>query len=120
MKTTAIIGASPKPERYSYKAMKMLEEYGHKVHLVTPKTSPIEDHPVYASLQDVPEDLDTVTMYVGEKTSDQLVNDLISKSPKRVIFNPGSENRRLEAELKKRNIEVVHGCTLVMLRSGQF
>lgn len=120
MKSTAVVGASPKPERYSYKAMQMLKEYGHPVHLVSNKKDPIEGHPVYKKLSEISEPIDTVTMYVGPSNSSQLLDDIVTASPKRVIFNPGAENPVLEKELKKRGIQVEHGCTLVMLRAGQF
>lgn len=116
----AILGASPKPERYAHMAFTMLKQYGHTPIPVTPKCAQIEGVPTKASLKDLTEPIDTLTMYVGPATSTPLTQDILNLKPKRVIFNPGSENPQLEDQLRKANIEVVEGCTLVMLRTNQF
>lgn len=116
----AILGASSKPDRYAYKAFSMLKAYGHTPLPVTPKFSEIEGVPVVANLRDLTSPVDTLTMYVGPDTSTKLKSEILSLHPKRVIFNPGSENPALEEELKNAGIEVIEGCTLVMLSTNQF
>jgi uncharacterized protein len=64
--------------------------------------------------------IDTVTMYVNPAISNKYKDDLIAVRPKRVIFNPGSENTPLATALKESGIEVENACTLVLLRSGQY
>jgi uncharacterized protein len=115
-----ILGASDKPDRYSYKAMKMLQEYGHEVVLVHPNLKSIEGIAVLGSLSQVTGEFDTLTMYVSPEVSSKLEADIKNKKPKRIIFNPGSENSVLQNQLKNENIEIVEGCTLVMLRTNQF
>ena len=46
--------------------------------------------------------------------------NILNLKPRRVIFNPGSENYALVTKLKEAGIEVVQACTLVMLRTEQF
>lgn len=117
----AIIGASDKPERYSYQAMKLLAEYGHNVFLVSPNHQEIEGHKVYSSLDQVPAKIDTITMYVSEKLqSDLLQKEIIQTAPKRVIFNPGTENTLFEQKLSELRISPERACTLVLLRTDQF
>lgn len=116
----AILGASPKPERYAYMAFKMLKEYGHTPIPVSPKFKDIEGVPAIASLKDIKDPVDTLTMYVGPATSGPLTEEILALKPKRVIFNPGSENEELESRLREAGVEVVEGCTLVMLRTNQF
>jgi predicted CoA-binding protein len=127
--TVFILGASDNPERYSYKAWKMLQEYGHKCVLVSPRVKVIDGEAVYESLsaaknlasaKNSVDVVDTLTMYVGPQISTPLEQEIIELSPKRVIFNPGSENEVLQAKLQERGIVVIEGCTLVMLRTGQF
>ena len=126
--TVVIVGASHKPERYAYKAMKMLEEYGHHTILMNPRGGEIEGHVVFTSLAEISAKLctensakvDTVTLYVGEERSSILKDELISLSPRRVIFNPGAENPLLQAALQDAGIEPVEACTLVLLRTKQF
>lgn len=116
----AVIGASPKPERYAYMAFKRLQEHGHKVFLINPAVSEIEGHSVFATLKDLPEPMDTVTMYVGAAKSSLLQDDLLTLKPRRVIFNPGAENPGLQTALENAGIEVQEACTLVLLGTGQF
>lgn len=116
----AILGASSKKDRYAYKAFSMLKEYGHTPLPVTPKFSEIEGVPAVATLKELASPVDTLTMYVGPDISTKLKSDILSLHPKRVIFNPGSENPALETELENAGIIVVEGCTLVMLQTNQF
>lgn len=122
-RTVVIIGASAKPDRYAYLAMRMLEEHGYPVVLVSPRIDTVEGRPVYPTLSDVPRPhhpIDTVTLYVGPSISSGLSETLLSARPRRVIFNPGAENPTLAATLAGAGITPVDGCTLVMLRTGQF
>ena len=119
--TVAVLGASPKPERYSNKAIRMLREYGHTVLPVNPAQQEIEGLRVVASVDALPQgQVDTVTMYVSPQHSANLLPGLLRLKPKRVIFNPGAENPVLERELEKAGIAVEEACTLVLLRTGQY
>lgn len=116
----AILGASNKPERYSHQAVLLLAEKGHTVFPVHPALSEIKGHHVYKTLADIPEPLDTLTLYVSPTHSTGMTDAILAAQPRRIIFNPGSENPELEKPLAAAGIEVVHACTLVMLRTGQF
>lgn len=116
----AILGASQNTERYSYLAFKMLQEYGHKPFPVTPKFTDLEGVPTFPALKDIPEKIDTLTMYVGPDISTRLKSDILALKPRRVIFNPGAENAALQADLKSAGIQVEEACTLVLLRTKQF
>lgn len=116
----AILGASKNKERYSYLAFKMLQEYGHTPVPVSPKFAELEGFKTYASLNDVKEKVDTLTMYVGPDISAKLTEDIVALNPRRVIFNPGSENQALQKQLSEKGIEVEEACTLVLLRTKQF
>jgi len=116
----AILGASRNPERYSYRAFKMLLEYGHTPIPVTPKFAELEGVAAHPSLNDIREPFDTLTMYVGPEISGKLSEEILNAKPRRVIFNPGSENPELRQKLLDTGIEVEEACTLVMLRTNQF
>lgn len=116
----AILGASDNPERYSNKAFKMLKEYGHEPIPVSPKLTQLEGVPVKKTLQEVPKPVDTLTVYVNPQISSSMENEILELKPKRVIFNPGSENPSLAKKLSAANIEVEEACTLVLLRTKQF
>lgn len=115
-----ILGASDKPERYSHRAMKMLREHGHEIVLVHPRLAEIEGQPVLNDLADIRGAVDTVTMYVGPEASNAVAGELIALRPRRVIFNPGSENPALQARLVDAGVQVEEACTLVLLSTGQY
>ena len=115
-----VLGASPKPARYSYKAMEMLRQYHHRAIPVNPAAHAILGEKCYPSVSDVPDKVDTVTLYLGKGRSDLLIDEIVDLAPRRIIMNPGAENENLAGKARARGIEVVEGCTLVMLRAGQF
>ena len=116
----AILGASNKPERYSNQALRLLAEKGHAVFPVHPALAEIDSHRVFKTLVDIPEPVDTVTLYVSPAHSTGMASAILASKPRRVIFNPGTENPELEQTLAAAGIETVHACTLVLLRTGQF
>jgi len=116
----AILGASQKTERYSYKALHMLLDHGHNVYPVHPVLKDIEGHPVYPSLSAIPDKIDTLTLYVGPRWIDPMIDEILALKPGRVILNPGTESPPLQAALDKVGIPYLEACTLVLLRTGQF
>lgn len=120
METVAVVGASPNPDRYANKAMRMLAEYRHSPVPVAPVHEIIEGRTVYPSLPDIKEKIDTVTLYLGPARQDRVIDEIIHLAPKRVIFNPGAENPDVYDRLKSAGIKVTEACTLVLLRTGQF
>lgn len=120
MKTVVVLGASPNPDRYAFKAMQRLQEHGHKAILVNPAFQEILGHPCLATIRDVSVPIDTVSMYLGAARSTPLISDIVQAKPRRIIFNPGAENDELAKAARDAGIEVVNGCTLVMLGAGTF
>lgn len=116
----AVLGASPKPERYSFKAVRLLKEYQYLPIPVHPAGHVVDGEKSVKSLDEITEPVDTLTMYVGPEISDKELDKILKLKPRRVIFNPGSENEALAAKLEEAGIEVIRACTLVMLRSDQF
>lgn len=117
---TVVLGASTNEARYSFKALKMLQEYGFKPIPVHPSGHVVDGITCLKSLNDVKEEIDTLTVYVNSKISDNEYDNIVQLNPRRVIFNPGADNWPLGNKLKEKGIEVIHSCTLVMLRTKQF
>jgi len=115
-----VLGASPKPARYSNMAVRQLQAKGYRVIPVHPRAEAIGDLPVVHSLGDIEEKVQTLTLYLGPLHSRGQLDGMLALAPKRVIFNPGTESPRLAARLQAAGIECLHACTLVMLRSGMF
>ena len=118
--SVAVLGASNNPDRYSYKAFQSLKKHGYHPLPVSPYLASLEGEPSVGSLKDLSKPVDTVTMYVNPRTSDDVTNDILFLKPRRVIFNPGSENPKLEKTLMAAGIHVVKACTLVLLDTGKF
>ena len=116
MKKTVIIGSTGKPGRYDSLAATMLTErsidfipLGIRGGTVSGKEiQSLEEKPVIESV-------DTVTLYINPERQKGWYDYILGLSPKRIIFNPGTENKELEARAKEIGIECIEGCTLVML-----
>ena len=118
-KKTLVIGASIKPERYSNKAIRLLRKYGHPVEAIGLKEGTVADVDFKTGFPEI-NDVHSVTLYLGPPRQKKFYNYLIKLQPKRVIFNPGTENDELSNLLTENSIEVVENCTLVMLGSGLY
>jgi len=87
---------------------------------VNPNVDAIEGLRAYSSLREIPEPIDTMTLYVRPAISSKLVDDILAANPRRVIMNPGTENEELASAAAQAGIQVLRACTLVMLSTGQF
>jgi len=120
-KKTVVVGASPNPSRYAYRASHMLSEYGHDIVPLSIKRGSVAGEEI-KDLRQRPHisDIDTLTLYIGPQHHNQWMEYLLELSPRRIIFNPGTENPDFIAQAEAKGIEVVEGCTLVMLQSGVY
>lgn len=118
--TVVVLGASTNEERYSFKAVRMLKEHGHKPIPIHPAGHVVDGITAAKQLADVDDDIDTLTIYVNPKISSDEFDNIVNLKPRRVVFNPGAENSELADKLRDTGIEVVEACTLVMLRTQQF
>ena len=116
----AVVGASDDPEKYSYKALQLLLENGHRVFPVHPKLRNIGNLKVYPAISSVPEKIHTISLYVSKEISSRIEAELIAAAPARIIFNPGAENPELEARVRTSGIQALEACTLVLLKTRQF
>lgn len=119
-KNVVVLGASPKPERYSYKAVNMLKENGYNVIPVHPAVKEINGVAVRPDLSDITEEIHTVTLYVNGSMVEKLADKIAAVKPQRVIFNPGTESETARNVFEQKGIEVLQACTLVLLRTNQF
>lgn len=116
---TLVVGASTNPDRYSYKAIKQLIANGKEVYalgLKPGKASGIEIQTGFPEFKDV----DTVTLYVGLQNQSAYYDYILKLKPRRVIFNPGTENPEFMKLLSENKIEVEAACTLVLLATGSY
>ncbi len=114
-----VLGASPNPSRYSYKAVRLLKRHGHEPVPVGIRDGQIEGIDIIKGKPFV-SDVHTITLYLNPQRQKQYYDYILSLNPKRVIFNPGTENQQLQDMLHAHGIETVENCTLVMLHTGIF
>jgi predicted CoA-binding protein len=99
----------------------MLEDYQHETVLLGIQKGNINGNEIQDIRQKPTiEDVDTITLYIGPKRQPEWYDYLLSLKPKRIIFNPGTENAEFENLAKKQGIEAMEACTLVLLRSHQY
>lgn len=109
---TIVFGYSENKERYSHMVSELLLSMGHEVVTINPR--------VESELERLSQGCHTLTLYVNSQISDKYQQNLLSTKPLRVIFNPGTENLDLQKKFETLGVDVVVGCTLVMLRTHQF
>lgn len=118
MKRTLVLGTSPKAERYSNKAVRLLREKGHFVYAYGPRDGAIADVEIS---QKWPEGVfDTITLYLNPNRQKEYYDRIIELKPNRVIFNPGTENQEFQQMLRSAGIPFEEACTLVLLRIGAY
>lgn len=118
-KKTLVLGASTNPSRYSFLAINKLRFYGHPVVAVGRREGTVCDVTIGKD-KPVEENIDTVTLYLNPTNQKPYYDYLISLKPKRIIFNPGTENPELEEMAEKNGIVVIEACTLVLLSIGKY
>ncbi len=119
MKKTLVIGASQNPSRYAYKATMMLKTHQHKVVPYGLREGEIDGIKIITEWPHT-QDFDTVTLYLNPHNQKELYERILNLKPKRVVFNPGTENTELEQKLENAGIEALRACTLVLLSTGQY
>ncbi|XOV90905.1 MAG: CoA-binding protein [Bacteroidota bacterium] len=120
-KKTVIIGASDNPSRYAYLAAQRLTDKNHQIVPVGIRKGVVQGIEVL-DLKTKPEikDVDTVTMYINPTHQQEWESYILGLQPKRIIFNPGTENPTMAAKANKLGIETENACTLVMLSIGNY
>ncbi|MBN9484189.1 MAG: CoA-binding protein [Bacteroidetes bacterium 43-93] len=118
-KKTVILGASENPSRYSYLALNRLRSKGHPVIAIGNRAGQVGDTPIITEHPEM-DDVDTVTLYLNPTNQKPYYDYILSLKPKRVIFNPGTENPELERMVEGQGGDAMEACTLVLLSTGQY
>ena len=118
-KKTLVIGASMNPSRYSYLAINRLVAHQHPVVAIGAKEGIVSNVPIMKGQPDV-QAIDTVTLYVNPVNQKPYYDYIISLKPRRIIFNPGTENEELQELAAQNGIKTMEACTLVLLGTGQY
>jgi predicted CoA-binding protein len=120
-KKTVIIGATTNPSRYAYFAAERLTSAGHEIVPIGIKKGEVLGEEILDIRQSpTVKNVDTITLYLGARHQPEYYDYLLSLNPKRIIFNPGTENPELAKLANEHGIEPENSCTLVMLGSGVY
>lgn len=119
MKKTLVLGASENPSRYSFLAIQRLLSHGHPVVAIGKKKGQIAGISIETGKIQI-ENIDTITLYLNPAHQKQYYNYILSLHPRRIIFNPGTENDELQELAHNNGIITLEACTLVMLATGQY
>jgi uncharacterized protein len=120
MKKTLVLGATDNPDRFAYRAAHSLLRHGHDIALVGIKKGEIAGRSIINDKETPVGEVDTVTLYVGPRNQPEWYDYILKLRPKRIIFNPGTENPELEKMARNKGIETLEACTLVMLSVGAY
>ncbi len=118
-KSTLVLGASEKEDRYSNRAIKDLRQSQHSVYAIGARKGMVDDTSIETTLI-YPNELDTITLYLSPERQIPYYNYILELKPKRIIFNPGTENEELQLMAEQAGIKTLEACTLVLLRTGQY
>jgi predicted CoA-binding protein len=118
-KKTLILGATANEGRYAYMAANKLVNSGHAIVNVGLKPGEVAGVPIEKP-ETIHNDIDTITLYVGPQNQESLYDYILDTHPKRIIFNPGTENSKLRKMANEKGIETEYACTLVLLSIGQY
>lgn len=118
-KTTLVLGASENPARYSNRAIISLRAHGHDVVAIGNRAGKVEDVGIVKDRPNI-DDLDTITLYLNAGNQEPYYDYILGQQPRRIIFNPGAENKVLAAMAQEKGIQPMNACTLVMLATGQY
>lgn len=118
-KKTLVIGASANPSRYSFLAVQKLTAHQHPVVALGLKKAMIGNTAIETEKKPFA-DIDTVTLYLNPIHQKDYYNYILSLNPKRIIFNPGTENEELYKLAAQKGIKTIEACTLVLLSTGQY
>lgn len=116
---TLVLGASEKTERYSHLAVVSLRNHHHPVYAVGRKSGQIQDVPIVTAIS-LDWTIDTVTLYLNPDQQQAYYDSIIALRPRRLIFNPGTENPLFEEKARQAGIVTQEACTLVLLQTGQY
>ncbi len=112
-KTVAIVGASQDRRKYGNKAVRAFRDGGWTVYPIHPTETTIEGLPCYSTLQEVPERIDRVSLYVPPQIGKKLLDDIAAVNPEEVFLNPVTEDDELVAQAKEKGLNVVQACSMV-------
>ncbi len=111
--TIAIIGASTDRSKYGNKSVRAFKDGGWTVYPVNAKADEVEGLKAYASIEDVPDPIDRVSMYVPPAVGKTMIDAIVAKHPGELFLNPGSEDDELVELAQAKGLKPMLACSIV-------
>ena len=112
-KTVAVIGASSNRNKFGNKALRAFERRGYIVIPINPNEAEVEGHKTYASVLDVPGELDLATVYVPAAAGVTVMEQLAEKGVGEVWLNPGADDRDVVDRGRELGLKVIQACSII-------
>ncbi|MFH1754559.1 MAG: CoA-binding protein [Candidatus Latescibacterota bacterium] len=112
-KRVAVLGASKNTEKFSNKAVRAYLKQGYTVYPVNPKEETIERLTAYASVLDIPDDLDRITVYLPPQVTLSVLNEIAEKGTKELFLNPGSESAEVVEKARSLGLDPILACSII-------
>lgn len=119
MAKTLVFGASTKPDRYSNLAVRRLVANNIDTTAFGLGGGTVSGVQIKDKLEDF-QNIHTISLYLNPNNQREYYQRIVDMKPKRVIFNPGTENPEFQKMLQEAGIQVEVACTLVLLATGQY
>ena len=120
MKTVAIIGASSHRSKFGNKALRAFEHKGYRVFAINPNEREVEGHRTFASVLDVPDQIDMATVYVPGDVGVRVMDDLAKKGIKEVWLNPGADDEAVVARARTLGLNIVQACSIIAIGESPY
>ena len=120
MKNAAVIGASNDRNRYGNMAVRAFRRAGYQVFPVNPTEPEIEGLKAYPSVKDIPDTLDTVTIYVRPSVLVELLPEIAQKGCKDLWLNPGTVSDTVLEEVKRLGLNALQGCSILAIGQSPY
>jgi len=115
MKTVAVIGASSNRDKFGNKALRAFAHRGYTVFPINPTETDVEGHRAFASVLDVPTDIDLATVYVPGPIGVRIMDDLAKKGIPEVWLNPGADDRAVLDRARALGLKTVRHCSMMAI-----
>ncbi len=111
----AVIGASSHQEKFGNKALRSHEAMGHEAVPVNPNEQEVEGKKTYASIKDVPGDIDRALLYVPPSVGIKVLDDIAEKGVRDVYVNPGAGSPELLERGRELRLNMIEACSIIAI-----
>jgi uncharacterized protein len=112
-KTVAVIGASRDRAKFGNKALRAFAQQGYTVFAINPHERDIEGHPAYASVLDVPAEIEMATVYVHAEAGVKVMEELAAKDVREVWLNPGADDPEVVERARQLGLKTIQACSII-------